>query len=113
MAIDFNHTILRARQSEQSATFLAAMLGLPPPRRWGPFQMVTTDNGANLTTWMLTATSRPALRVPGRRRRVRPDLREDSRARTRVLGRPRQGTAVRHQKSSRRRPRPVFRGSQR
>ena len=48
MAIDFNHTILRVRHSEQSARFLAEMLGLPSPRRWGPFQMVTTDNGANL-----------------------------------------------------------------
>ena len=48
MAIDFNHTILSARDSEQSARFLAEMLGLPPPRRWGPFQMVTTENGANL-----------------------------------------------------------------
>jgi catechol 2,3-dioxygenase-like lactoylglutathione lyase family enzyme len=48
MAIDFNHTILRARHSEQSARFLAEMLGLPAPRRWGPFQMVTADNGANL-----------------------------------------------------------------
>ena len=48
MAIDLNHTILRARHSEQSARFLAEMLGLPAPRRWGPFQMVTTDNGANL-----------------------------------------------------------------
>jgi catechol 2,3-dioxygenase-like lactoylglutathione lyase family enzyme len=48
MAIEFNHTILRARQSERSATFLAAVLGLPPPRRWGPFQIVATQNGANL-----------------------------------------------------------------
>jgi catechol 2,3-dioxygenase-like lactoylglutathione lyase family enzyme len=24
------------------------MLGLPAPKRWGPFQMVTTENGANL-----------------------------------------------------------------
>jgi catechol 2,3-dioxygenase-like lactoylglutathione lyase family enzyme len=48
MAIDFNHTILWARDSEASAKFLADMLGLPAPRRWGPFQMVTTENGANL-----------------------------------------------------------------
>ncbi|TIQ01514.1 MAG: VOC family protein, partial [Mesorhizobium sp.] len=43
MAIDFNHTILPARDSEASAKFLAEMLGLPAPRRWGPFQMVTTE----------------------------------------------------------------------
>ncbi|HEV2898788.1 MAG TPA: VOC family protein [Pseudaminobacter sp.] len=48
MAIDFNHTILSARDSETSAKFLSEMLGLPAPRRWGPFQMVTTENGANL-----------------------------------------------------------------
>ncbi len=48
MAIDFNHTILKARDSRASATFLAEMLGLPAPKQWGPFQMVTTANGANL-----------------------------------------------------------------
>ena len=48
MAIHFNHTILSARDSERSAKFLAEMLGLPEPRRWGPFQMVTTENDANL-----------------------------------------------------------------
>jgi hypothetical protein len=48
MAIDFNHTILLARDSKASAIFLAEMLNLPAPRGWGPFQMVLTDNGANL-----------------------------------------------------------------
>lgn len=48
MAIDFNHTIVAARDSSASAIFLAEMLGLPAPREWGPFQMVTTANGANL-----------------------------------------------------------------
>jgi len=48
MAIDFNHTILKARDSKGSAIFLAEMLGLAAPKRWGPFQMVTTENGANL-----------------------------------------------------------------
>jgi catechol 2,3-dioxygenase-like lactoylglutathione lyase family enzyme len=48
MAIHFNHTILSARDSERSAKFLAEMLGLPEPRRWGPFHMVTTENDANL-----------------------------------------------------------------
>jgi catechol 2,3-dioxygenase-like lactoylglutathione lyase family enzyme len=48
MAIDFNHTILYARDSRASAMFLAEMLGLPAPRHWGPFEMVTTANGANL-----------------------------------------------------------------
>jgi catechol 2,3-dioxygenase-like lactoylglutathione lyase family enzyme len=48
MAIHFNHTILSARDSERSAKFLAEMLGLPEPRRWGPFHMATTENDANL-----------------------------------------------------------------
>jgi catechol 2,3-dioxygenase-like lactoylglutathione lyase family enzyme len=48
MAIDFNHTILSARDKKASADFLAGILGLPAPRRWGPFYMVATDNGANL-----------------------------------------------------------------
>jgi catechol 2,3-dioxygenase-like lactoylglutathione lyase family enzyme len=48
MAIQFNHTILSARDSQASATFLAEMLGLPAPTRWGPFAVVTTENGANL-----------------------------------------------------------------
>jgi catechol 2,3-dioxygenase-like lactoylglutathione lyase family enzyme len=48
MAIHFNHTILSARDSERSAKFLAEILGLPEPRRWGPFHMVTTENDANL-----------------------------------------------------------------
>ncbi|WP_287347149.1 VOC family protein [Mesorhizobium sp.] len=48
MEIHFNHTILPARDSKASADFLADMLGLPAPRRWGPFHIVTTDNDANL-----------------------------------------------------------------
>ena len=48
MAIHFNHTILLAHDSKASATFLAEMLGLPAPRKWGPFHMVTTANDANL-----------------------------------------------------------------
>lgn len=48
MAIQFNHTILSAHDSEASAAFLAEMLGLPNPARWGPFMVVKTDNGTNL-----------------------------------------------------------------
>jgi catechol 2,3-dioxygenase-like lactoylglutathione lyase family enzyme len=48
MAIQFNHTILYARDSQASAKFLADILGLPAPTHWGPFEMVTTANGANL-----------------------------------------------------------------
>jgi catechol 2,3-dioxygenase-like lactoylglutathione lyase family enzyme len=48
MAIDFNHTIVWARDSEASATFLSQILGLPAPRRFGPFLVVTTANDADL-----------------------------------------------------------------
>ena len=48
MAIHFNHTILAARDSRASGTFLAEMLGLPAPKRWGPIEILTTENGCNL-----------------------------------------------------------------
>jgi hypothetical protein len=48
MSINFNHTIVSARQSEVSARFLADILGLAAPTRWGPFQVVATANGANI-----------------------------------------------------------------
>lgn len=48
MSIDFNHTIVRSRDSKASAAFLADILGLPQPTKWGPFQMVTTANGVNV-----------------------------------------------------------------
>ena len=48
MAINFNHTIVWARDSEASATFLAEILGLPAPKRWGPFFVVATANGVNV-----------------------------------------------------------------
>jgi catechol 2,3-dioxygenase-like lactoylglutathione lyase family enzyme len=48
MAIHFNHTILKARDSKASATFLAEILGLSEPKQWGPFQMVRAENDANL-----------------------------------------------------------------
>jgi len=48
MAVDFNHTIVSARDSQASAKFLADVLALPEPRRWGPFVVVTADNGTNI-----------------------------------------------------------------
>jgi catechol 2,3-dioxygenase-like lactoylglutathione lyase family enzyme len=48
MAIHFNHTILKARDSKASATFLSEILGLSEPKQWGPFQMVRAENDANL-----------------------------------------------------------------
>jgi len=48
MTVEFNHTIIWARDSKASATFLAAILGLPAPVRFGPFEVVTTTNGVSL-----------------------------------------------------------------
>ena len=48
MAIHFNHTIVSAHDSNASATFLAEILNLAAPRRWGPFQILVAENGANL-----------------------------------------------------------------
>ena len=48
MAIDLNHTIVSARDPQASAAFLAGMLGLPTPTRFGPFHCVVLDNGVTL-----------------------------------------------------------------
>src|SRR6476620_9365336 len=48
MAVNFNHTIVWAKDSEASATLLTEILGLPAPRRWGPFLVVATANGVNV-----------------------------------------------------------------
>ena len=40
MAIQLNHTIVAARDKEQSATFLAEILGLPAPTLLGHFAVV-------------------------------------------------------------------------
>jgi len=48
MAVYFNHTIVSARDAKTSATFLADILDLPGPSRWGPFEVVRTDNEANI-----------------------------------------------------------------
>ena len=48
MAVEFNHTIVWARDSQTSATFLAEVLGLSAPKRWGPFVVVAADNGTNI-----------------------------------------------------------------
>ena len=48
MAVNFDHTIVWAKDSEASATFLTEIFGLSAPRRWGPFLVVTTNNGVNV-----------------------------------------------------------------
>jgi catechol 2,3-dioxygenase-like lactoylglutathione lyase family enzyme len=48
MPVEFNHTIIWSRDSKASAAFLSNILGLPQPRKLGPFQIVATTNGVNL-----------------------------------------------------------------
>ena len=48
MSIEFNHTIIAAHDSKLSAHFLAEILGLPEPTRFGPFMVVKTDNRVSL-----------------------------------------------------------------
>lgn len=48
MAVELNHTIVPAREGAESATFLAEILGLDPPRPFGPFLAVDVANGVTL-----------------------------------------------------------------
>jgi catechol 2,3-dioxygenase-like lactoylglutathione lyase family enzyme len=48
MAVQLNHTIVAARDADASAAFLAEILGLPAPVRWGPFAIVEDANGTSL-----------------------------------------------------------------
>ena len=48
MSIRFNHTIVWCRDQQRSATFLAEILGLAAPTRFGPFHVVKLDDGASL-----------------------------------------------------------------
>ena len=48
MPVQLNHTIVAARDKQQSAAFLADVLGLAPPVPFGPFAVVTLDNGVSL-----------------------------------------------------------------
>ena len=48
MGVELNHTIVWSHDSKASATFLAGMLGLPAPKKWGPFLVVATANGVNV-----------------------------------------------------------------
>jgi catechol 2,3-dioxygenase-like lactoylglutathione lyase family enzyme len=48
VAVALNHTIVPARDAAASARFLAELLGLPAPTRFGPFHCVHTANGVTL-----------------------------------------------------------------
>jgi catechol 2,3-dioxygenase-like lactoylglutathione lyase family enzyme len=48
MAVELNHTIVHCKDAQASAEFLAGVLGLPAPRRFGPFLVVDAANGVSL-----------------------------------------------------------------
>src|SRR3546814_5652168 len=48
MSIELNHTIVRCRDRQRSAGFLADILGRPAPSALGPFLVVALDNGVSL-----------------------------------------------------------------
>lgn len=48
MPIQLNHTIVPARDARVSAQFLADVLGLAAPTRFGPFHCVALENGVTL-----------------------------------------------------------------
>ncbi len=48
MTVALNHTIVWCRDQQVSARFLTEMLGLADPTRFGPFLVVTVDNGVSL-----------------------------------------------------------------
>ncbi len=48
MTVELDHTIVSARDSHGSAQFMAEVLGLPEPVRFGPFWVVEAANGVSL-----------------------------------------------------------------
>src|SRR5438477_12283442 len=48
MSVQLNHTIVWCRDKKTSASFLADILGLPAPSRFGPFLVVELENGVSL-----------------------------------------------------------------
>jgi len=48
MAIRLNHTIVHAHDKQESARFLAGILGLGEPTTYGPFLVVQVDNDVSL-----------------------------------------------------------------
>jgi catechol 2,3-dioxygenase-like lactoylglutathione lyase family enzyme len=48
MTVELNHTIVYCRDQQVSANFLADVLGLKPPTRFGPFLIVEVGNGVSL-----------------------------------------------------------------
>src|SRR5262249_8562846 len=48
MGVQLNHTIVWCADKVRSASFLADILGLPAPTRFGPFQVIGLENAVSL-----------------------------------------------------------------
>jgi len=48
MSVELNHTIVRCRDQEKSANFLAEMLGRPKPVKFAHFDVVELNNGVSM-----------------------------------------------------------------
>jgi catechol 2,3-dioxygenase-like lactoylglutathione lyase family enzyme len=48
MSIRFDHVAIAAYDKDESACWLARLLGLPKPTGWGPFLSVTLEGGVHL-----------------------------------------------------------------
>jgi catechol 2,3-dioxygenase-like lactoylglutathione lyase family enzyme len=48
MSPQLNHTIVWCKNQEASAKFLAEMLGLPPPVKFGHFDVIDLENGVSM-----------------------------------------------------------------
>ena len=48
MPVRLDHTIVAARDKQESAAFVADVLGLGPPTTYGPFAVVQLDNDVSL-----------------------------------------------------------------
>lgn len=48
MTVQLNHTIVWSTDQTKSASFVAGLIGLPAPRKFGHFDVVELDNGVTL-----------------------------------------------------------------
>ncbi len=48
MGVQLNHTIISCRDQTLSSSYMAEILGLPPPVKFGHFDIVETANGVSL-----------------------------------------------------------------
>ena len=61
VAVELNHHIVHARDPLAAARWLSDMLGVAAPTRFGPFDVVTLDNGVSLD---FIGTDDPTYLVP-------------------------------------------------